>query len=457
MAAKTQIYLQNFFIYNPTYGRKEDEEHKKLIYYYPDKAEEDVKLRNIGLCEALVNFTQTFSPSKPCEVLHTQRTRQCFLQPEENFWMVMTVGLPTQQKTRNGQLYVEHLSDEVQDNVYQAVLEATYKMFRMFVGSFTDLLAQDSNKEKLRSYFDQHIPRLSLQHADLLDIFRGIQFLPLDRHAFLKVQCFVNRLESKFRQLKHSVFLCNDLLVWSGLEQGDMQVLYHYLVHSVLQNAVESELLPGFSLSPRQPGSTCHSRFLYGPVDEEPTLSQIPRIYVGDSMGKKEQCHLLVFRAYSATLCLLVSAADHEMVLPFLKKLDLYLATELTSLASDIGKHCTKLNPSVPVTDPQSKYIYFNRMNLAVKSTVHSERRSGITVQPELLRFLADINEELSQVEESGELVAKTTSDWWVVGKFSDQREFYVILNQKSANIIQINEEVKRLCASQFQNIFFLD
>lgn len=109
------------------------------------------------------------------------------------------------------------------------------------------------------------------------------------------------------------------------------------------------------------------------------------------------------------------------------------------------------------MTDPQSKYIYFNRMNLAVKSTVHSERRSGITVQPELLRFLADINEELSQVEESGELVAKTTSDWWVVGKFSDQREFYVILNQKSANIIQINEEVKRLCASQFQNIFFLD
>lgn len=61
------------------------------------------------------------------------------------------------------------------------------------------------------------------------------------------------------------------------------------------------------------------------------------------------------------------------------------------------------------------------------------------------------------RVEESGELVAKTTSDWWVVGKFSDQREFYVILNQKSANIIQINEEVKRLCASQFQNIFFLD
>lgn len=56
-------------------------------------------------------------------------------------------------------------------------------------------------------------------------------------------------------------------------------------------------------------------RFLYGPVDEEPTLSQIPRIYVGDSMGKKEQCHLLVFRAYSATLCLLVSGERNSAVM----------------------------------------------------------------------------------------------------------------------------------------------
>lgn len=41
-----------------------------------------------------------------------------------------------------------------------------------------------------------------------------------------------------------------------------MQVLYQYLVHSVLQTAVESELLPGFSLSPRQSASTSLSRYV---------------------------------------------------------------------------------------------------------------------------------------------------------------------------------------------------
>lgn len=30
-------------------------------------------------------------------------------------------------------------------------------------------------------------------------------------------------------------------------------------------------------------------------------------------------------------------------------------------------------------------------------------------------------------------------SDYWIVGKKSDQRELYVILNQKNANLIEVN------------------
>lgn len=32
---------------------------------------------------------RTFSPSKPAKSLHTQKNRQFFNEPEENFWMVM--------------------------------------------------------------------------------------------------------------------------------------------------------------------------------------------------------------------------------------------------------------------------------------------------------------------------------------------------------------------------------
>jgi hypothetical protein len=33
----------------------------------------------------------------------------------------------------------------------------------------------------------------------------------------------------------------------------------------------------------------------------------------------------------------------------------------------------------------------------------------------------------------------KTTYDFWVIGKRSDKREFYVILHQKNANLIEIS------------------
>lgn len=90
-------------------------------------------------------------------------------------------------------------------------------------------------------------------------------------------------------------------------------------------------------------------------------------------------------------------------------------------------------------------------------------------------------------MDEDEEIIVKAMTDYWVVGKKSDQRELYVILNQKNANLIEVNgksppigndyisvshqylttlmpfslfsptEEVKRLCATQFNNIFFLD
>ena len=40
---------------------------------------------------------------------------------------------------------------------------------------------------------------------------------------------------------------------------------------------------------------------------------------------------------------------------------------------------------------------------------------------------------------EDGETIVKTCTDSWVVAKKSDQREVYVIINQRNANLIEIN------------------
>lgn len=48
----------------------------------------------------------------------------------------------------------------------------------------------------------------------------------------------------------------------------------------------------------------------------------------------------------------------------------------------------------------------------------------------------------------------RTHTDLWVVGKKSDDREFYVIFDNKNANLQDINEEVKKLGETYFKNIF---
>ena len=65
------------------------QEHLKILYYYPEEEILNRKVRNIGLCEALVNFTKTFNPERPCQAVHTDRKRQVFSEPEPDIWMVL--------------------------------------------------------------------------------------------------------------------------------------------------------------------------------------------------------------------------------------------------------------------------------------------------------------------------------------------------------------------------------
>lgn len=41
--------------------------------------------------------------------------------------------------------------------------------------------------------------------------------------------------------------------------------------------------------------------------------------------------------------------------------------------------------------------------------------------------------------KEAGEIIIKTMSDYWVIGKLSNLREFFVVIQQKSASIIEID------------------
>jgi len=207
----------------------------------------------------------------------------------------------------------------------------------------------------------------------------------------------------------------------------------------------------------------------------------------------------VVYRSLSATLCLLTDA-DFPLTKDFYAELDSYLGQQMATLASDIGEqytksaHMTRNGPGDP-HHPQTnwKYLYFNHMNLAQKTSFHggggsaggggsgsnqgggaaggvgawdwtdlkdgnSPSTTSSPMVAEILGILSDTNTDLGCMEGSdGETIVKTYRDQWVVGKKSDEREVYVVIHQKNANLIEINELLKTLCNSHFSNIFFLD
>ncbi len=63
----------------------------------------------------------------------------------------------------------------------------------------------------------QYLQTLHLQSCDLLDVFGGISFFPLDKMTYLKIQSFVNRVEESLSLIKYTAFLYNDQLIWYRL------------------------------------------------------------------------------------------------------------------------------------------------------------------------------------------------------------------------------------------------
>ncbi|XP_063915286.1 vacuolar fusion protein CCZ1 homolog isoform X2 [Zophobas morio] len=457
------VELRNFFIFNSQFGPKEGEELKKILYYYPITDNADVQIKNVGLVEGIIQFTGTFKPSTPVNSLHTQKMRQLYFQPEKNFWIVMTLNLPIVAKGKDSSNQTEYLEDDVQDNVYEAVLKQAYNTYRLFWGTFEHSIENHdigTLKTRLEHFYKAYLKTLKLAHADILNVFCGIQYLPLDKLTFLRVQCFINCLECTYPEIEYTAFLYNDHLIWSGLEPKDMKIVYQYLIGTLLPANMETELqggsMPRNSLSPF--AALHHGRFITGPTNLKTakTVGKIPKVFLFAS-GKGVSCHLVVYRALSATVCLFMKV-DKELSLQLFKDMDEYVSPKLTTIVSDISEYCSKqvITPSnVPENSP--RFIYFNKLNLAYKSTAHLDnKQSGnIACTKESLKIMADMNNKRGLLGHSSEMIVKTMNDYWVVAKNSNSREFYVALQQKNASLIDISEEIKKLCDTELKGIFF--
>ncbi|KAJ2949148.1 hypothetical protein O0L34_g6088 [Tuta absoluta] len=445
--AKSKI--NSFFIFNSSFGPREGEESKRILYFHPSSISPDARKNLVGLCEAVVKFMSTFS-SEPCEALQTQTKRHIFYQPEKGFWMVLVVRIPYTTKALSA--IGETQSEVVEPSVMYDLLKSAYRMFRMFKGPFKSISHEDIYTT-CEQFFTPYIMSRHLSN-DVTDVVQGINYLPLDKNSFFKVVCFIDLLEVNYPDFKCISFVYNEQLLWNGLSKEDMLTLYQYLVQSLLPKQVEKEIQGGAIAAAQR-----HGRFISPPegISSEEDLQRVPTVYLTrEDDVEAKQYYLVIYRTLSATVCFTVDA-NVQLSLDTFKSLDAFIGPQLSAIASAISEQCAiHALQTAQLAANDTKFVYFNRLNLAIKTSSPVNKLVPSTaIKPEVLSIIAGIHSDRKSLGNYGEIIIKTPDEYWITGKTSNEREFYVIIQEKSANLKDISDEVKRICEAQMKGIFF--
>ncbi|OXA56758.1 vacuolar fusion protein CCZ1 homolog [Folsomia candida] len=475
--------IKELYVFNSKFGNDTDNEMGKVLYCYPgDTTHPDTQLKEIGLCEAIVKFAQTFNSKEPCDSLHTLKLRHVYYQPEDGYWFILVLSVPSVVKSSpDGVECVEYLDDQIQDTVFHAILKRLYEKFVLLNDKFETMVQEIGLVElrtRLKKCYDIWVQRIDVNQSGIADIFRGLQFLPLSRDAFLRVQCFINHLVVSWPQIKHVVLLQREKLIWSGVDQSHIQLLYDYLVNDLLSQHFlsgvdkqstfgvimkrESHLTLGSSSSStltqfQPPGSITNSRsqsLNASQSEDDDNASFITASSSHTINGQKmsSKFHMLIYKAEQTYLTILIpgsSTFDRQ----YISKIEGFLNLNFTSIARDLSK-VYRLSSGSGLSngmDNQSgvKYIYFNNLNFAEKIC------PGYQCDLEAYKLLTDLKQDLSKMNENGEIITKMVSDNWLVAKVSNKREFYAIFNHKNSNLLEIDEEMRKLTEDHLRNIFF--
>ena len=290
---------------------------------------------------------------------------------------------------------------------------------------------------KSNAFFSRYIQTLNFGSNHLtLDLFGAVQFLTLESLDFLHVLSFVNKIENDFGCIDKSLFLHHGNIVWSGIQQKETQLLFHYVYHTLLpqQNSVKSSTISASAVS-NSPFSGHQGRFLTGPSNvlklssDDVNSLRIPKVFLPifieeTNENSLKEYHFLVYHAIKSTLCLLIPV-EVDFTVDFFKRLDGHLGPRLTNMSADLldvfGRSSSVistgtssdpsilsptlcLNPSTNdgnssnLSEDSVNLVYFNEANKAMKNTTPNANIKLSVQDIEIQHGITDLNEDLKDI-----------------------------------------------------------
>uniref|UniRef100_A0A1I7U2A5 Intu_longin_1 domain-containing protein n=1 Tax=Caenorhabditis tropicalis TaxID=1561998 RepID=A0A1I7U2A5_9PELO len=485
--------LEFFFVAHPQSGRKEGEEHRRVMYFHPKGEQFERQTEITGFAEAVVNFTENFlSTCSRREIklsdnedgfdfrtVTTQRTEHVYIRTEDDQF-ILGVSLSKQ---------LSQVSDyPLFQPAIRSILSDAYKMFRMFFGTFSSFIKVVPDdipkfRERLDFFFSKYIPLLKVHKMPLLDHLGGVEFLRMSGPLYLNVVSLITELREEFPIIEKIMILYQDKLLYYQLSKRDLPSLFRYLTHNLLPTTLAPEL-------EHSGRNTSKGRYLRGPTDlttDAPLLGDESLSVVhlhSDSEDLEELIgyQMMVYRCLNATVCMFVrncggerrdSDASTRSSPPqngivsrrLLRNIDQFLETELALVASKIGDEIG--DEKFPeATD--FHYIYFNPSSLSMTSSLSTSPALSVAASGSASKVLlppVDVNRLVcdtmsnfvSETEEFGECFVKSSSDWWIVIKKVNSRLLVLILPPSSytSSLADVQSKTATIVKSHFEAIFF--
>ncbi|KAF0360612.1 vacuolar fusion protein ccz1-like [Gigaspora margarita] len=469
--------LNHFAIYNPTFGPTEETQQDQLLYYVAKKTVPvDVKMRQIGLAQGLINFTRAFSPTKACENVHTQKNRMVFHEPEKDYWIYVSIELG-------------HIKKLTKDKDVKT-------------------LGVKALKIKLEEFFSNWVLEWEFDKTELTKTIDGIFYLPLSNSAISKVSSFVEQIQMEYKFISEIIVLWQNKLVYNGdgnrsISENDLKCILRHLdpliserdtlerEHEKKKKSKEADKLSLKGFTRNFSGSNL---FSYFSSTISPSTSPPNNMYASNSSNQHDTSHsssnltrstnfllgpshlnvddsdikpLKVYLTKKVTGHLddditetddeyesnveehfLVAYKQNDLTLVFLIPNSLP-EDDIIKIMNEDYEHSIKLGSD---TDKEYRYVFFNKLNLAIKSSLYPFNASngtssskGLTINGEMAHALYDLHEDLEKYPHLTEIYTRSTTNFWIVGKRSNGRVLYVVVPKKEVSLMEVEDDVRKL------------
>lgn len=447
----SSIYLVEYFIFSPLLCEKEGQEGRKILYYYPSDTDIDKQIRTVGYSEGLFRFTETFGFEDSCESVHFEKTRLLFHKVENEIYIAMSIHIPSYERKKEDKFITEYNDENVNDRIMLPILKMSYQYFILQRGTIASLI-QLGGVEELKNVLTQHFDKFIQHHlqsmirdATLDTSYLGIQFLPIEKKLYLKIQSILRRLEFRFSSLKETFFLYKDQLIWSGLSQENTRLVYSFFrlyywpnIKSLYNTSMTQYLTIDSTLNPAD--ELIMSSYSTSKNYQTFYLGNPPIPYRVLTINMNL---ITIFCFFQDDEQLSNNEEVNEDMIDKLKK-------EFTAMLPNFEEHLKK---KFPAADNIVRTIYFNKLNMAHSSILDWSKEPMSTVGG-IVNTIAD---DLQWFHSAGQIMVKRENDPWIIGKRSDMRELLIVINQRNANLKEINDKVKQIFSLQFSNILLLE